>query len=170
MDETTPQTTANTQRMWSYIKPRKKVNTTKMRANTFGFYTLDGKCVVDIKKDSKQESVCEFLDLIKQNNSGKKIIIIIDNFRSHYARVVREKMNDLDITMVYLPPYSPDLNPIEFIWKDIKKEISSVFIEKKDQLHEIIISNFNGLSKKVSYAKKWCKYFLPKQKYSLLGI
>ena len=31
--------------------------------------------------------------------------------------------------LVYLPPYSPDLNPIEFIWKSIKRTISIAFVE-----------------------------------------
>ncbi|MHC1584443.1 MAG: hypothetical protein ACXQTM_07470 [Methanosarcinales archaeon] len=37
LDESSPQLNANTQRLWSFNKPSVKKNTTKMRANTFGF-------------------------------------------------------------------------------------------------------------------------------------
>ena len=43
LDETSPQLNANTQRLWSFNnKPSVKKNTTKMRANTFGFYAING--------------------------------------------------------------------------------------------------------------------------------
>ncbi|MHC1587922.1 MAG: hypothetical protein ACXQTX_05635, partial [Candidatus Syntropharchaeia archaeon] len=41
---------------WSFNKPSVKKNTTKMRANTFGFYAINGESVVDFKGDSKKES------------------------------------------------------------------------------------------------------------------
>ena len=68
LDETSPQLNANTQRLWSFNKPSVKKNTTKMRANTFGFYAINGESVVDFKEDSKKESVCEFLEKIREKN------------------------------------------------------------------------------------------------------
>ena len=59
LDETSPQTTANTQRLWSFGKP--EIYTTKMKANIFGFYALNGESAVDFKEHSKKEDVCEFL-------------------------------------------------------------------------------------------------------------
>ena len=88
-------------------------DTTKIRANTFGFYSINGQSVVDFKQDSKKESVCEFFELVREQNMGKDIILILDNFRSHWAKKTRMKAEELEITLVFLPPYSPDLNPIE---------------------------------------------------------
>jgi len=51
LDEASPQTTDNKQRFWSFDKPRIIKNTTKYRANTFGFYSLNGLSVVDFKDD-----------------------------------------------------------------------------------------------------------------------
>ena len=84
-----------------------------MRANTFGFYAINGESVVDFKGDSKKESVCEFLEKIREKNPGKTIVIILDNFRSHWTEKTRRKARNLNIIPVSLPPYSPDLNPIE---------------------------------------------------------
>ncbi|MEM3448495.1 MAG: IS630 family transposase, partial [Nitrososphaerota archaeon] len=60
MDETSPQTTANTQRLWSFRKPEITKNTSKFRANTFCFYSLNGRSVVDFHKNSKKEDIMNF--------------------------------------------------------------------------------------------------------------
>ena len=61
-------------------------------------------------------------------NVGKNIVMILDNFPSHKAKIARQYAEDFGINLVYLPPYSPDLNPTEFIWKSIKREVSCEFI------------------------------------------
>jgi len=47
--------------------------------------------------------------------------MILDNFRSHGANATMEFAKENDIELVFLPPYSPHLNPIEYIWKSIKE-------------------------------------------------
>ena len=61
-DEAAPQTTANTVRLWSFRKSVIRKNTTKFRANTFGFYAFNGKGTVNTYPNSKQESVIDFLN------------------------------------------------------------------------------------------------------------
>jgi len=168
MDETSPQTTANTQRLWSFTKPSIIKNTTQMRANTFGFYPINGNSVVDFKDHSKKEDVCEFLELIRSKNPIKCIVVILDNFRSHWANKTREKAKELGIILAFLPPYSPDLNPIEFIWKSIKREVSAIFIESVEYLKTIIREAFIRLSSSLSYAEKWMNYFLDEKIKSIL--
>ena len=50
-------------------------------------------------------------------------IIILDNFRTHHAKKVKKEAEKLNISLVYLPPYSSDLNPIENVWKIICKKL-----------------------------------------------
>lgn len=126
LDEASPQTTANTQRLWSFGKPTLCKNTTKIRANTFGFYAINGNSVIDFKDYSNKESVCDFLVKIRKKNPNGRIVIILDNFSSHRAKDTIQCANDLGIELTFLPPYSPDLNPIEFIWMSIKRFISVV--------------------------------------------
>jgi transposase len=160
LDETSPQTTANTQRLWSYGKPKICKNTAKIRANTFGFYALNGNSVIDFKPNSKKDSVCDFLKTVWEANIGKNIIMILDNFQSHKAKVVRQFAENHGIYLIYLPPYSPDLNPIEFIWKSIKREISCEFICDVDHMKRLIQENFCRLSARRSFAANWIKVFL----------
>ncbi|MDR6223032.1 hypothetical protein J2750_001494 [Methanococcoides alaskense] len=65
LDESSPQTTANTQRLWSFNKPKISKNTTRIKVNAFGFYSINGNSVIDFKEHSKKEDVCEFLKDIK---------------------------------------------------------------------------------------------------------
>ena len=68
MDESSPQTTANTQRLWSFGKPTIYKNTDKIKANAFGCYMLNGTSVIDFKDHSKKEDVGEFLITIREKN------------------------------------------------------------------------------------------------------
>ncbi len=60
-DESSPQTTANTVRLWSFHKPEIIKDTSKYRANTFGFYSINGRSVIDFEEHSKKDDVISFL-------------------------------------------------------------------------------------------------------------
>jgi transposase len=61
---------------------------------------------------------------------------------------------------VFLPPYSPDLNPVEFIRKTIKREVSFRFVKSKEQMRNIIKNEFMRTENLLSFAKKWMETFL----------
>ncbi|GCC11197.1 hypothetical protein IPdc08_01247 [archaeon] len=160
MDETSPQVTANSQRLWSFSKSVVRENTTKVRANTFGFYAIHRKSLIDFKEKSKKEDVCEFLEKIREKNPHKSIIIMLNNFRSHWANKTRDTASRLGINLVFIPIYSPDLNPIEFIWKSIKREMSPLLIKTVDELKSIIEDCFYRFSKRLSFARRCVSEFL----------
>ena len=47
-------------------------------------------------------------------------VVVIDNLSLHKAAGVREAIEAVGARLVYLPPYSPDLNPIELAWSKLK--------------------------------------------------
>ena len=53
----------------------------------------------------------------------------------------------------------PDLNPIEFIWKSLRKEILKEFIESVTQLRNLIKNEYMKLAKSKSFANNWMKIF-----------
>ena len=160
-DEASPQTTDNKQRYWSFKKSKIVKNTTKYRANTFGFYPINGKSVLDFKKNSKKESVCEFLKEVREKNPVGTIIVILDNARSHIAEKTKQYAKSLNIILVFLPPYSPNLNPIEQIWRCIRRKISQMFIKSEYSFLETIRTSFCRLAKKISFMKSWLEEFQP---------
>ena len=129
-----------------------------MKANANGFYAINGKSVIDFTDGCKAKDACEFLEKIKEENKSD-LMIILDNSRTHHSNLMIKKAEQLDSILVFLPSYSPDLNPIEFIWKSIKKEVSKEFIESVTQLRELIKEKFTELSKLKSFAKSWTKIF-----------
>lgn len=156
-DECSPQTAPNTARFWSVFKQARKVLTTKIRRNTFGFYTLRGNdCIFEIES-SKAVQFVDVLSVIKeQNQEFDYIILIWDNLRSHKSEIVLNQAEQLNIILVNLPKYSPDLNPIEYVWKTVKRAISqSNEVKDKESLANIIDSTFQTVTKKLSFARNW---------------
>jgi transposase len=161
LDEASPQTTANTVRVWSFGKPKIKKNTTKLRANTIGFYAILGNSKEGFLPNSKKESIRDFLiEIKKANEKYDAIVIVIDNFSSHKSALVKDTAKTLGIHLVFLPPYSPDINPIEYIWKSVKRVLSLSFVKTEDDLKDLIQANFKTFSKSLSFALGWIGLFL----------
>ena len=57
-------------------------------------------------------------DLLPHLNGNS--VLIMDNMKSHHARAVRNLLDSSEVRCIYLPPYSPDLNPIEKLWSKVK--------------------------------------------------
>lgn len=164
-DESSPQANSNQARLWSFYRKVRAVNTDKrLRHNTFAFYAIQGKSMIREIKDSKAASFLECLHDIRHANPGAKYCVVIwDNLPSHCKNEVLLLAKKLKIILVNLPAYSPDLNPIERIWKQIKRIISCQgLIENKEKLANIIISSFNELAKNKEFARKWTQdLFVP---------
>lgn len=88
------------------------------------------------------------------------IIPILDNARIHRARLTKEVSGRLGIIRTFLPPYSPDLNPIEFCWKDVKRELSGIleFDRAVQEAKPTAIKLFR--ERKVNYTSYWSEKFI----------
>ena len=75
-------------------------------------------------------------------------ILIMDNLRSHKVQGVREIVESVGAKIIYLPPYSPDLNPIEQMWSKIKAFLRSVKARTVDALLAAIPLAFQFVSAK----------------------
>ncbi len=160
VDETSPQNTANSVRVWSFGKPRIKKNTERMRANAAGFYALKGHDVMEFMERSRAMDVCEFLRKVKEANQEYRVIVVIwDNFASHRSKQVQAEAEKLGIHLVYLPPYSPDLNPIEQIWRVIRRELSTLLVKNVKQMQEIIRAHFERLVQRLTFCRAWITSF-----------
>lgn len=65
----------------------------------------------------------DFLNFLKTELSHLPITIVLDNARYQHCKVVKELAQSLGITLLFLPPYSPNLNIIERLWKLVKKKV-----------------------------------------------
>lgn len=65
-------------------------------------------------------------------------VVILDNLGAHKVKGVREKIEACGARVVYLPPYSPDLNPIEPIWAKVKQYLRSVKARTGEALEQAV--------------------------------
>ena len=69
--------------------------------------------------------------------------------------------SSLMIILVRLPPYSPQLNPIEQVWKSIKRITYTTFVETKEELVELFKKEYYRIVDNESFFNKWLsKYIL----------
>lgn len=111
-----------------------------------------------------------FIDFLKRlcKDSDRKIFLILDNLRVHHAKIVKEWLtaHTGEIELFYLPSYSPELNPDEYLNGDLKVGVhSGVPARTKEQLKRKAISHLRKLQKlpgrvmryfrhpKIAYAK-----------------
>jgi transposase len=64
--------------------------------------------------------------IIKNAKTERKILLVLDNARFHHAVINREFLNSVNhkIVLMYLPAYSPELNPIESFWKKTRRGVT----------------------------------------------
>ena len=121
---------------------------------------INGCSVITFLERTRTNNFCEFLDEVRNKNPYGTICLILDNYSVHKAKAVEVKANKMNIILVNLPKYSPDLNPIEYIWKSIKRIISRTFIRDLDHLKQIIVDAFKEYGCSLSFAKAWIAKFL----------
>ena len=65
----------------------------------------------------KKEQHVEFLKALRAHLK-RPLLIIWDGLKAHRSKLVREYLDSTEgaVQMAFLPPYSPDLNPVEFLW------------------------------------------------------
>ena len=61
-------------------------------------------------------------------------VVIMDNLSSHKRQRIRELIEDAGARLVFLPPYSPDLNPIELVFAKVKQLLRSMACRTRDAL------------------------------------
>ena len=65
-------------------------------------------------------------------------IVIADNLSAHKVDGVRERIEAAGATLLYLPPYSPDFNPIEQAWSKIKQQLRKTKARTLDRLEDAV--------------------------------
>ena len=73
-------------------------------------------------------------------------------------------VNRLNIRRVRLPRYAPDLNPIEQIWKSLKRDLSPRPAPDIDAWEQLIVERFETYAQRLSYAESWIEQFLNVQR------
>lgn len=73
-------------------------------------------------------------------------VVILDNLQPHKAAGVREMIETAGATLLYLPPYSPDFNPIENMWSKVKQHLRSAAARTFGALQEAVTAALRNIT------------------------
>jgi transposase len=65
-------------------------------------------------------------------------VVVMDNLAAHKAEAVRSALDRAGLSHRYLPPYSPDLNPIEQAWSKLKASLRATGALSREALEEAL--------------------------------
>lgn len=83
-------------------------------------------------------------------------IIVLDNLSIHKGQRVRELVEAAGCSLLFLPTYSPDFNPIELAWSKLKTFLRRVGARTRDELEHAIGRGLDTISPQD--AKHWCRH------------
>ena len=86
--------------------------------------------------------------------------MILNNFTAHRTKNVAITAELLDIELIFLSLYSSQLNPIELIWKSIKRVISRAFVRDQALMADTVKTGFVKLSQSLSFCEDWIRKFV----------
>ena len=95
---------------------------------------LSGRSLFWIMPDLTAESVKFFVEELRKEEGGE-IALVWDRAGGHRAL---EGEAPEGITLVFLPSYSPELNPVEQVWKALRKELANRIFESLEELEEAV--------------------------------
>lgn len=99
---------------------------------------------------------CAYVSRVLKPTLRRGDTVVLDNLSAHKARQVRELVEGSGARLLYLPPYSPDLNPIEQCWSKIKTYLRAAKARTSGKLGEAITRAFATIT--ASDARAWFKH------------
>jgi transposase len=126
----------------------KSIETTgsRTRLNLVGAIDLNNIAAAHVRRYEKVngDTIQQFFTELRQNNStNQRIHLILDGAGYHQAQTVKDKAEELNIKLHYLPPYSPNLNPIERLWKVMNEHVrNNTYFSTAKEFREAIDNFF----------------------------
>lgn len=127
-----------------------KSNTGRSRININGVYNSESQeILIHESQTINAETTIAFLKEIEEYYQNKtRIIIIVDNARYYKNKKVTEYLKTSKIEFWFLPPYSPNLNLIERLWKFLRKKIiNNKYYESFKNFRTSVLSFFESIDR-----------------------
>jgi hypothetical protein len=136
---------------------------TRRSVGYFGALRLrDGKLLYAREEDKFDGHSCwQFFKQLRQKSlrASRRVVVIIDNAKYHHAllhKAWREQALP-DFALHFLPPYSPELNPIERVWKLTRRLcLHNVYFPELDSICQVVEQQFDRWSDGSRTLKKLC--------------
>jgi transposase len=115
--------------MWHWIGEQVRIPTPGTNDSRAIFGALDirsGRWVHLIREHMAKDDFIAFLEHLLAVYADVPIVLVVDNYSSHHARVVKDWLDRHDrLRLFYLPIYCSHLNPVEQIWLRLKDKVAA---------------------------------------------
>jgi len=139
--------------LWCAARLFIKASSGRNRINVLGAVNAITKEVTTLSNTSyiTAETIVAFLKQLREIYVNLPLKIVLDNARYQHCKLVENAANTLNITLLFLPSYSPNLNIIERLWKFTKKTILyAKYYETPYEFHSAITGFFQTINQKHS--------------------
>jgi transposase len=79
-------------------------------------------------------------------------VVVMDNLAAHKSPNVARLLDAAGAQLRYLPPYSPDLNPIELMWSKVKAHLRRAKARTQDELYDAIVAALSAITSQDTHA------------------
>lgn len=115
--------------MWSPVGQQVMIPTPGQPTRHYGIGAVNyhsGQTVVMLEKRKKREQIALLLEVLLAKNPSKRVYVAWDNADTHSGGKVEEVVRAAAgrLVLLYLPTYSPWLNPIEMLWRHFRREVT----------------------------------------------
>ncbi len=134
-------------RMWAPKGQQPRVLSPSCRDKVGFFGALDlktGRLITRAASTFSAETFGDFVRYLLQTTQGK-IYLILDNARWHKAQALRELfyVNRHRMVRIFLPPYSPELNPVERVWRITRRQVThNRYFQSAEEMKTTLLSRF----------------------------
>lgn len=138
---------SNYRRSWSPVGIRTIIDNQQAFSNRYLFSAVaplsgDSFHLMGFEENTSL-AITLFFDELEKNYPDRHIIMVYDGAPSHRPKIVRERKR---ITCVFLPPYSPELNPAERFFEEIRKATANQIFKTLADQEEVIAGAVKTLS------------------------
>lgn len=147
------------QRCWTLRGLKVKVKQQQVREFLYVFSALcpqTGDLTSLILPNADTEAMNMFLQILSRRYKKQRIILCMDKAGWHTTHALRIPAN---ICLLYLPAYSPELNPVELLWRQIRLEyFNNKSFETLDEVEELLTIGLKAWSKDKESVKQLSQF------------
>ena len=147
--------------------PTIRLNVNRTSMSMVSAITNQGKVRFMIYKDAMNaDLMIQFMERLIRD-SGRKVFLIVDNLKTHHSKIVKKWLQEHteQIEVFYLPSYSPELNPDEYLNCDLKYAVHSGLPARNNkELKRKMVSHMRKLQKLPGRVRKYFEH--PRIRYA----
>jgi len=137
--------------LWSVTRLFVKASSGRNRINILGVVNAITKEVLTLNNTTyiNADTIITFFKRLRQHYGTSPVKIVLDNARYQHCKLVIDAAQELNITLLFLPSYSPNLNIIERLWKFTRENILyGKYYDTPQKFHNAIINFFSTINQK----------------------